>query len=545
MSVFAVPSWRRAAQAILALLLLNGLLSFNNVWPTPAIVPDHRLAPEFVGLWLGLLFVVARRRAPSSRMLAGFTVVFMLLVLGRYGDVTVPALFGRPVNLYWDGQQIPRFLWVSAQSLPWWMSMGAVAAVVLLMYAIYRLFGMFIRIAARDAASYALRTRWAQIVTALAVLLVIANIAGVRATWPVVSRAIVPTYWRQATLLTTIFTGQRAEQTLPRADALDVALAARPGTALAGLRGSDVYLIPLESYGAVVYDRPETAARLRPARERLAADIAAGGFEVVSAFMRSPTFGGASDLAQLGMLSGLDLSDPLRHDLLLTTDRPTLITLFRANGYRTFGFYPALFWDWPERVFYGYDQFVEGRGLDYPGPEFGYWKIPDQYAAARFEQLFPRDADSPPRFVFFPAITCHLPFNPVPPYQTDPQKLLGGTPFDPADSARALAVKPDWLNMLPGYVAMVEYTYRWLGDYLRQPQPRETVYILVGDHQPAASVSGEGASWDVPVHIVSRDPALLARFTAQGFHAGLEPPREARGGLHDLTTMMLRAFAQP
>jgi hypothetical protein len=147
--------------------------------------------------------------------------------------------------------------------------------------------------------------------------------------------------------------------------------------------------------------------------------------------------------------------------------------------------------------------------------------------------------------VFFPTITCHLPFNPVPPYQTDLRKLLGDTPFDPADSARALAVKPDWLNMFPGYVAMVEYTYRWLGDYLRQPQPRDTIYILVGDHQPAANVSGEGASWDVPVHIVSRDPDLLARFAAQGFHEGLEPPRAVRGGLHDLTTMMLRAFAQP
>lgn len=540
-----MPSSRRAVQAVLALLLLNGLLSFNNVWPTPAIVPDHRLAPEFVGLWLGLLFVVARRGAPSPRVLAGFTLVFMLLVLGRYGDVTVPALFGRPVNLYWDGQQIPRFLWVSAQNLPWWMSTGGVAAVVLLAYAIYRLFGVLIRIAAFDAAPYALRTHWARVVTGLAVVLVIANIAGVRATWPVVSRAIVPTYFRQAILLTAIFTDQRVGQTLPRADALDVALAAPPGTALAALRGSDVYLMPLESYGAVVYDNPEAAARLRPARERLAADLAAGGFRVVSAFMRSPTFGGASDLAQLGMLSGLDLTDPLRHDLLLTTDRPTLITLFRANGYRTFGFYPALFWDWPERVFYGYDQFVEGRDLEYPGPEFGYWKIPDQYAAARFEQLFPRNADTPSRFVFFPTITCHLPFNPVPPYQTDLRKLLGDTPFDPADSARALAVKPDWLNMFPGYVAMVEYTYRWLGDYLRQPQPRDTIYILVGDHQPAANVSGEGASWDVPVHIVSRDPDLLARFAAQGFHEGLEPPRAVRGGLHDLTTMMLRAFAQP
>ncbi|MEZ5741718.1 MAG: hypothetical protein R3E68_21330 [Burkholderiaceae bacterium] len=33
---------------ILAALLLNGLLSFENVWPTPLVKPDHRLAPEFV-----------------------------------------------------------------------------------------------------------------------------------------------------------------------------------------------------------------------------------------------------------------------------------------------------------------------------------------------------------------------------------------------------------------------------------------------------------------------------------------------------------------
>ena len=56
-----------------------------------------------------------------------------------------------------------------------------------------------------------------------------------------------------------------------------------------------------------------------------------------------------------------------------------------------------------------------------------------------------------------------------------------------------------------------------------------------------AGVSGEGASWDVPVHIVSRDPELLARFVAQGFQPGLAPPRTRIGGLHDLTTMLLRA----
>ena len=44
------------------------------------------------------------------------------------------------------------------------------------------------------------------------------------------------------------------------------------------------------------------------------------------------------------------------------------------------------------------------------------------------------------------------------------------------------------------------------------------------------------------MHIISRDPQLLERFVAQGFAAGLEPPRTPLGGMHELTAMLLRAF---
>ena len=151
----------------------------------------------------------------------------------------------------------------------------------------------------------------------------------------------------------------------------------------------------------------------------------------------------------------------------------------------------------------------------------------------------------PPRFLFFPTITCHLPFSQVPPYQPDWRRVLTAQPFDAAAVQVTLAEQPNWLHMFPDYLRMVEYTYRWLGGFLLEPEPRDTVFVLVGDHQPAANVSGEGASWDVPVHIVARDPELLARFTALGFHPGLEPPRSTLGGLHDLTAMLLRALDQP
>lgn len=541
-AVGAGPPYLRVAVAVLALLLLNGMLSFKEWWPTPGVLPDSRLAPEFVWLWLVLLALVGLRGALGRGPLAALSLLYLLLVLGRYADVIVPSLFGRAINLYWDGAQIPRFLWVSAQDLPWWKSGAGVVVVLLGFWALYRLLRSAIAVVAREAAPYALGAPWVWGVTAGAVGLVTANYAGVQATWPYVSKPVIPTYWRQANLLVTAFLPQRLAQVLPPSSMLDQALAAPPEVALRTLGRRDLYLIMLESYGAVAYDNPEAARRLAPARAELAAAITASGRQVVSAFVRSPTIGGGSDLAQLSILSGLDLSDPLRHDLLLTTDRPTLMRLFQAAGYQTIGLYPAVSWDWAERAFYGYDLFLEGRSLDYRGPALGYWSIPDQFTLARFEQMFPRVSDTPPRFLFFPTITSHLPFSQVPPYQPDWQRVLTSEPYAEGDLRRALADQPNWLNMFPGYLRMLEYTYRWLGGFMGEPEPRDTVFVLVGDHQPTTNVSGEGVSWDVPVHIIARDSALLARFIAMGFHPGLEPPRSTLGGLNDLTALLIGGF---
>jgi phosphoglycerol transferase MdoB-like AlkP superfamily enzyme len=546
MSAAAPPKdWRRITGALLAIVFLNGMLSFRDWWPTPGVLPDHRLSPEFVWVWLVLLAVVAWRGALSRRSLNIFTFVFLLLVLGRYGDVTVPSLFGRPINLYWDGANIPRFLWVTAQEKSWWQSAAIVVIVGLLFWGLFRLLRAVIAVTARDAVPYALRNCLGWAMTSLAVLLAVANQAGASFTWPLVAKPVIPSYWRQVQLLAAAFSPQHQAALLPATTAVDTAMAAKSANTLGALGGRDVYLIMLESVGAITYDDALAARTLGPSRERFAADIAASGRHVVTAFFRSPTFAGGSDLAQLGVLSGIDLSDPMRHDLLLTTQRPTLISLFKAQGYQTFGLYPALNWEWPERAFYGFDVFLERRDLGYAGPAMGFWELPDQFTAARFEKIHPRDNGAPPRFVFFPTITCHLPFSPVPPFQAEWSRVLAAQPFDEAETRQTLAQKPNWLNMAPDYLRMVNYTYQWLGAYFRQPEPREAIYVLVGDHQPAASITGEGASWDVPVHIVSRDSKLLGRFIEQGFRPGMEPPRQAIGALHALTGMMLESFAAP
>ena len=533
----------RVGLGLAAILVLNACLSFSTLWPTPFVVLDARVAPEFIGLWVTVLLLIQWRGQLGARWLSAISAAYLLLVLGRYADVTVPALFGRPINAYWDIPQIPRFLWVSLQERPWWFSAAVVGSVVLLLGALYALIRWGVGVLANRVAPVARQHAWGWALTVAAAGLAAANYAGVQATWPYVSKPVIPVAWRQAQVLLGALSSARQATLLPPHSAVDEARAAPQGTALAALGGADVVLMPLESLGAITYDDRAMNAQLLPSRKRFEDDLRAGGFHVVSAFLTSPTFAGGSDLAHLSLLSGIDLSDPMRHDVLLTTQRETLVTLFKANGYQTFGVYPGVFWEWPERAFYRFETYLDGPALAYPGPPIGYWKIPDQFSVAKLAQLFPAGEAKRPRFMFFPTITTHLPFSPVPPFQPDWARLLSAQPFDEGDVERSLAERPNWTMMRPDYVRMIEYAYRWLGSHLRGQQGRDTFYVLVGDHQPAAGVTGEGASWDVPVYLVSRNERLLQRFLSLGYQPGTEPARKALGGLHDLTDHLLQAFS--
>lgn len=535
-------TWPAALQGVAALLALNALLSFGPWWPTPGIVLQARLAPELVGLWLALLWLAARQPLPGQRALRALSVLVVVLVLGRYADVTAPSLFGRPINFYWDLPQLPRFLWVSAADQPVWLSVAAAGAAVAGGWLLFAAVRLCLSTVLRTVAPWALRNFSAWVLSFGAALLAAAHLAWVPGTGHWVSNAVLPMFAQQARLLWDANAPGRLAYDLPGITAPEDALNTHGTDVFATLARRDVNIIFLESFGAVLYDHPAARAATDPARQALQAALTASGRHVVSGFFRSPTIGGASDLAHLSLLSGVDLTEARRHNLLLTTQRPTLLHLFRQAGYQTHGVYHAVSWPWPEHAFYGFDRYLDGPDLGYAGPPITFWKIPDQVALARYTQLFPRTADSAPRVLFFATISSHFPFSPVPPYQPDWQRVLTDAPFDPADLQAVADHRVNWLDMRTDYLGTINYVYQWLSGHFALPEPRESVYVLVGDHQPTANITGEGAPWDVPVHIISRDPALLARFKAQGFSDGLWPNRTVLGGLHHLTSLLLEAF---
>ena len=135
---------------------------------------------------------------------------------------------------------------------------------------------------------------------------------------------------------------------------------------------------------------------------------------MVSAYVESPTFGGNSWLAHISLLSGFGIRDEDANVLPMAQKRDTLVTAFARRGYRTVAMMSGLQQSWPEGVFYGFDVIYDGERLRYRGPPFGWWTIPDQFAAARMDAAEVAPVDRPARapvFVFFPTTGTHTLFH--------------------------------------------------------------------------------------------------------------------------------------
>src|SRR6185312_12191453 len=129
--------------------------------------------------------------------------------------------------------------------------------------------------------------------------------------------------------------------------------------------------------------------------------------------------------------------------------------------------------------------------------------------------------------------------------QTDWSRMFSAHPYDAAPLQVSMARTPQWTRLGDSYVGAVQYFFEIFADFLRRRPDEQCVVILLGDHQPASSVSGEGASWDVPVHVISSRPSILAALRAQGFNSGLTPSGAALGDMNQLTQVLLAAFNDP
>ena len=527
----------QAVRVLLALVLLNAAVTFHNVWPTLGVHWPGELSVELAVLLLVLAMSNAWAGPTPRAVLALLSGVTVLFALGRYADVTVSALYGRDINLYWDAPQFAAVTGMLARvASPW--AIAAVCTGVAATLGVLYLIARWSLLQIDDALLMYAPVRWGCGAAGLVLCGCFIAQQSRDDGLPRLPRFSIPvsrTYASQIRRVAAAVSG-RANQALPASPAMQSSFSA--------LDGSDVLLVFMESYGSATYDRPEFERALQPARERLQAAIHDTGRGVVSAFVSSPTFGGGSVLAHLSLLSGVEVRDQDRYALLMTQKRPTLVSLFKGAGYRAIAVMPGLREPWPEGAFYGFDQIYGADGLDYHGPGFGWWRIPDQFSLAALDARELQRQPRKPLFVFFPTVSTHMPFEPTPPLQPDWQRMLSTQPFDAEPLKRSLTQTPEWTDMGKAYVSSVSYFLDTLSSYLESRPSGRFVLIILGDHQPAANVSGEGASWDVPVHVIASEPAILQALQADGFRPGLVPVRPTAGKMSDLAPWALTAFGQ-
>ncbi len=298
---------------------------------------------------------------------------------------------------------------------------------------------------------------------------------------------------------------------------------------LTGLRGKDVLLVFIESYGRVAVQDSSFSPGVDAVLDRGTAQLGAAGFSSRSAFLTSPTFGGLSWLAHSTLQSGIRVDGQRRYDQLVENDRLTLTRAFKRAGWRAVGAMPANRRAWPEgSSFYHYDQVYDRRNLGYRGPGFGLPPMPDQYTLLALHRRELAETRRPPLFAEVDLISSHAPWTRIP--RLVPWDDVGdGSIFHrvPAEESTQAALFGDAKRARAAYAHSIEYALRTLFSFVERFGDDDLVLVVLGDHQPATIVTGHGASHDVPISVIARDPDVMAQIAGWGWQDGMSPSPQA------------------
>jgi phosphatidylglycerophosphate synthase len=299
---------------------------------------------------------------------------------------------------------------------------------------------------------------------------------------------------------------------------------------LTGLRGKDVVVAFVESYGVVAVQNSSLSPRIDAVLDDGTEQLRTDGFQARSAFLTSPTFGGASWLAHSTLHSGVWVHRQWRYDQLVATDRFTLSQAFKRAGWRTVDYVPANDRDWPQGSFYGYDEVYDQRNLGYVGPRFAFAPMPDQYVLLALQRLELAKRDRRPLFAEVDMVSSHAPWTRIPEL-VDWGDVGNGSVFNsiPVDEVSAASLWSDHDRVRAAYGRSIEYSLNSLVSFVQRYGDDDLVLVVLGDHQPSTVVTGlhPDLSHDVPISVIAHDQAVLDQIAGWGWEDGLRPSPQA------------------
>ncbi|HEY3878692.1 MAG TPA: CDP-alcohol phosphatidyltransferase family protein [Trebonia sp.] len=297
---------------------------------------------------------------------------------------------------------------------------------------------------------------------------------------------------------------------------------------LTGLRGKDVLIVFVESYGQVAVRGTTFSPGVDAVLRRQEGMLDRAGWSTQSAWEGSPTSGGVSWLAHSTVQSGLWVNSQQRYNELLASQRFTLSDAFDKAGWHTVADDPSDNTTWtPGTTFYHYAQTYNRLNVGYRGPSFSYSAMPDQYTLGEFQRLELTPGHKPV-MAEIDTTSSHTPWVPLP--SMVPWNQVGNGSVFRAQRGSAQEVARVWSNtstVRQFYGQSIQYAMTALTSWVTELNDPNLVLILLGDHQPHSTVSGNTPNNKVPISIITRAPSVLRQMSSWHWQNGLLPSPSA------------------
>ena len=240
------------------------------------------------------------------------------------------------------------------------------------------------------------------------------------------------------------------------------------------------------------------------------------------------------------MIAGVRIGAQDAYEVMLTSGARTIAHRMREAGYRTLALMPRIEQPWPEGRLLGFDDIRLQPDLGYVGPHFAWESLPDQWVLDHFART-----DYAPRGLFAKIIlaSSHTPFERVPAWIEEWSKLPGGHAYD-GEPVREFPVKRGQVfEQDEAYVAAVAYSLESAVRFATDRAQGDPLFIVLGDHQPPLTTARRTGDFSVPVHVFSRDRALVDAFVKRGYMPGMAlPPGRAERGMETFLGDFLADF---
>ena len=319
-------------------------------------------------------------------------------------------------------------------------------------------------------------------------------------------------------------------------------------------RAPNIVIVCIEAYGSVVHRDPRYTHALGGLLRSYEDRLAATGYRFASTHSAAPLFAGGSWLSYASFTYGVAITDLDVYDALFShaggfRKYESLFHVLRRNGYHNVLLCPlggvdprTLDWTSLDRCFQS-DRRIAFEDLGYAGPVVNYFGLIRRYSpldqySLNFGYERARAHGTGPFSLFFCTLNSHYPWAEAPTSVDDWRAL--NRPGVEIPRARGTSTEDR-------YAEAIRYQLDYVLRFATERAADAPLIIVFGDHQPPM-ITPESMGTHTPVHILSRDPAVIDVLLQHGLAPALDlagvSPRDMRheGFLSLLMRALDRAY---